>query len=195
LLAFAVLAALTVGGQTTGFNAAVENWVYAHRSSGPTLVFKGLTAVGEWYGLIPIALVVLAIKQTRRVAIPAAAALFVSAGLNLVLKAIFAVPRPDGHRLIAESGYSFPSGHAQDSAALFATLAILAWAALGVSMWRRVIAILAVLLVAGIGFSRVYLGVHSPVDVVAGFAAGLAVAAAAVVVARWWAERRTTSSQ
>lgn len=61
-------------------------------------------------------------------------------------------------------GYSFPSGHSQSSATLFSSLAI--WLK---KRWMTVIAVIVPLLVA---FSRLYLGVHFPTDVIAGLAIG-----------------------
>lgn len=62
-------------------------------------------------------------------------------------------------------GYSFPSGHSQGSSSLFVSMAI--WLK---KRWMTVIAIVIPLLVA---FSRLYLGVHFPTDVIAGLALGV----------------------
>ena len=99
--------------------------------------------------------------------------------VNQLLKAIFLVPRPwilDPEFTIVESaragatGYSFPSGHTQSAATVFGVLAL--WAR---KKWVTVCCVLAVLLV---GFSRMYLGVHTPLDVGVSFVLALALAAA-----------------
>lgn len=86
--------------------------------------------------------------------------------LNQLLKAIFLVPRPwvlDPEFTIVESaregatGYSFPSGHTQSAATCFGTLA--AWLKKG---WITALCAAAIIIVA---FSRMYLGVHTPMDV------------------------------
>ncbi|MBQ8556937.1 MAG: phosphatase PAP2 family protein [Clostridia bacterium] len=86
--------------------------------------------------------------------------------LNQLLKAIFLIPRPwvlDPAFEIVESaraaatGYSFPSGHTQTVATVFGTIAC--WTK---KRWAQVICVVIVLLV---GFSRMYLGVHTPLDV------------------------------
>ncbi|QGU01034.1 Putative undecaprenyl-diphosphatase YbjG [Corynebacterium kalinowskii] len=81
------------------------------------------------------------------------------------LKPLFAVSRPSGGA-IAESSYSFPSGHATAAAAL-AGLLILVWP----RWWAISTGVLLALLV---GWSRVHLGVHRPVDIAAGYAVGAA---------------------
>jgi undecaprenyl-diphosphatase len=88
-------------------------------------------------------------------------------------KAFFGRPRPDlvPHDVYVYSG-SFPSGHSTMSTAAFLTLAMLV-ASLEMKRRNKALAYtLAALVVAGVGFSRVYLGVHWPSDVLAGWCLG-----------------------
>ena len=71
---------------------------------------------------------------------------------------------------IQEIGYSFPSGHAMGSMAMVAALAVLAWR----TRWRWLTLILGGVFVAVIGLTRLYLGVHYPSDVLAGWGAAIA---------------------
>lgn len=86
--------------------------------------------------------------------------------LNLILKQIFATPRPDllPHLDIVHS-FSFPSGHAAGNMMMFGALALLAGRRSG--YWA------AGVMIALIGVSRVWLGVHWPSDVAAGWIEGL----------------------
>lgn len=79
------------------------------------------------------------------------------------LKLLFHVPRPEGG-LVFEPSYSFPSGHATAVAAL----ACLLWVIWPRSWW------FGILLAGVVGYSRIYLGVHRPVDIVAGYLVGAA---------------------
>jgi undecaprenyl-diphosphatase len=104
-----------------------------------------------------------------------AASLIGSSLLNVVLKAFLARPRPDiVPHLVASSGSSFPSGHAMIAAAVYLTIGIM----LAETQKRRVVrtyltAFFAIVVLL-IGVSRVYLGVHWPSDVLAGWIVGMA---------------------
>ncbi len=109
---------------------------------------------------------------------------------NQLLKAIFLIPRPwvlDPEFPIVESaraaatGYSFPSGHTQTAAGVFGTLAV--W------LRKRWIAILCAVMTLLVGFSRMYLGVHTPLDVGVSLATGLII----VVGLNWLMDRYENS--
>lgn len=104
-----------------------------------------------------------------------------AAAITSILKIIFARDRPELWQVLEyESTYSFPSGHATLSFALAACIVILCRR----TKWRWQIASAAVTYVAIIGFSRLYLGVHYPTDILAGWTvAGIWVALT------WWALR------
>ena len=91
--------------------------------------------------------------------------------LNVLAKSVFGRTRPDLWISVApEADYSFPSGHAMATMALAASLVVLAWP----TRQRFVVLGLAVVFVAAIGFSRLYLGVHYPSDILGGWCASLA---------------------
>ncbi|HEU0065628.1 MAG TPA: phosphatase PAP2 family protein [Sphingomonas sp.] len=98
-----------------------------------------------------------------------------------VLKRVFARMRPDVvDHIVQVSGNSFPSGHSADSAIVYLTLAGLATQVVRGVAVRRYIVGIAIFLVGAIGVSRVYLGVHWPSDVLAGWSFGTLWALA------WW---------
>ncbi len=117
----------------------------------------------------------------------AAAALFAFAALGMILKHAFHRPRPTIiPRLASAFTSSFPSGHALDSAVTYGTIALLAGRLASLRLRRLIwgFAALAALLAIAIGVSRVYVDVHYPSDVLAGWLAGLMWIALLVVSTR-----------
>lgn len=90
--------------------------------------------------------------------------------LNLLIKLLIGRARPDlWVSLAPEPGFSFPSGHAMGTAAVAASLAFLAWP----TRWRWPALALGALFAFSVGISRMYLGVHFPSDVLAGWSAAV----------------------
>lgn len=128
-------------------------------------------------------------------------ALFVAASItsgtlaSLALKSGYDRPRPD---LVphATEVYtrSFPSGHSAMSALVFLTLGALLARVQKDRLVKFYLATIAVLLTIGVGLSRVYLGVHWPTDVLAGWLFGVTWAAASWLAFRWVEKRRRTNA-
>jgi membrane-associated phospholipid phosphatase len=134
------------------------------------LVMKVLTLLGEPGLGIAVALFVYWTVDSRK-GFTFFFLLFFSFALNNALKALLQTPRPfvldPSVGLILETGFSTPSGHAQSSATFWT---LLAWLCL--QKHRKAGAVLAVLVPVIVSFTRLYLGVHFPTDVLLGLIAG-----------------------
>lgn len=154
---------------------------------------RDVTALGSYTVLsiiVVAAIAYLLMTQKRAAALWIGVAVGGGMLLSNVLKLGFARPRPE----IVEPAarvftYSFPSGHATLSAVTFLTLGALL-ASLHTSRRLRIFFVtLAVVLTILIGSSRVYLGVHHPTDVLAGWCVGAAWAALCFTALRWLQRR------
>jgi undecaprenyl-diphosphatase len=149
---------------------------------------RDLTALGSGTVLVLFVLAVAGALLARR-QYHALVLLLVSALggmlLNMLLKPVFGRPRPDiALRLTEVRSLSFPSGHAMGSAIIYMTLAALLSRLVQTRALKVYFLGLAVLLTFLVGASRVYLGVHYPTDVLAGWAVGLAWALLCWTIAR-----------
>lgn len=110
--------------------------------------------------------------------------------LGSLLKLAFARPRPTVVPHLAQvHSYSFPSGHSMMSAVVYLTLTALVARLVGPYRLKVYVLAVALMLTALIGASRVYLGVHYPTDVLAGWIAGLAWSSACWLAAHFLRRR------
>lgn len=134
-------------------------------------------------------------RRLRTEAACIAASVIGASLLNAVLKSLIHRARPDVVPHLTEVfNASFPSGHAMSSAAIYLTIGI---TLAGMERRRRgrlYVMAMAVALVVAIGASRVYLGVHWPSDVLAGWALGGAWALVIYGIERWVRGRAPTHS-
>lgn len=152
-----------------GFDGAIQQGVHSLSSSAVDSVLTIITQFGGVLAIIigAAALVVyLLYTHRQRMATIVLFGVGGAALINTVLKLIFERTRPDlWEHLVVEYSYSFPSGHAMASSALaFSVMAIL-WS----TKWRWYAVAFGALYIVIIGFSRIYLGVHYPSDVIAGW--------------------------
>jgi undecaprenyl-diphosphatase len=177
LLLFAWLATEVFRKSTVAFDAAVRDGVHAWASPGLTAFFRTVTMFGSHLFLVPLGAVViwrLAAAGRKRAAIVFLIAAAGGEALDSTLKVLFRRPRPEvffGYT--APSTYSFPSGHAMLSACFYGVLAAMITQRLESRGQRAATWAAAATAAVVIGVSRIYLGVHYPSDVVAGYAAAI----------------------
>lgn len=185
LMLFVMMVENLLHKELAGFDDVVSNFVHSFISPGLTKVVIWITNLGEGHfeALIWAVACIILVRVNQRIG---AITLTVSALggwlINSLLKWIFQRPRPDMLQLVGAGWYSFPSGHAMVAAAFYSVLGYLIWMQIrekGKKAWY--VPLLTVLLVLSIGLSRVYLRVHYPSDVLAGFAVGSAWGALCIV--------------
>ena len=164
----------------------VTAWVIAHRTGWLTSALSVFTWLGSTVFIIPVGLAVglyfLFRRRTWRPLALLAASVAGAIGLYRIVKPLVGRPRPPAAIWIGHyTGAAFPSGHATQSAAFYAMLAIVLGA--GLSIRRRAILwSAAALVVLIVGASRIYLAAHWLTDVLAGYALGATWVAIVVTV-------------
>lgn len=174
LAGFGALAHELREGDGFFFDVPLLEFAHGMARAGFDRFFVVAAALGYQYGVVPVDVVLVTIlgwKRRLREGLFGGLAITGSALLNLAAKPLFGRDRPSLWESIAPEGnYSFPSGHAMGSMTLACVLVLLCWRT-GLR-WPVIVAMTA--FVALVGLSHIYLGVHYPSDILAGWAAAIA---------------------
>jgi undecaprenyl-diphosphatase len=198
---FALLADEVLEGGTQTFDRKI---LLAFRQSdtleplGPPSVQEGardITALGGTTVLTLVTAIAagfLALDGKKHMALFICGSVLGGVAVGTILKDVFHRPRPDLVPIsIYVSGASFPSGHSMMSAVTYLTLGALLARSQERRRLKAYFLLVAMLLTFAVGVTRVYLGVHWPTDVLAGWTAGSVWALLCWLTARWLQLRRT----
>ena len=150
-------------------NIAYKIIVEKMRSNFLTNIMKIITNCGSAFTIITISILISIFVKNKKIGICIWINTIIITLLNVLLKNILQRPRPEGFRLIDESGYSFPSGHSMVSMAFYGLIIYFVFTNIKNKKIRNVICTILTILIILIGISRIYLGVHYASDVLAGF--------------------------
>ncbi|HKR97031.1 MAG TPA: phosphatase PAP2 family protein [Candidatus Angelobacter sp.] len=160
-------------GDTLRFDETIRNWVHQFASPGLTVLMKVFSMLGAQILAVVLvaAFVIFARLRWKRAALWLAIAMAGALVLEASLKYAYHRIRPQAYFVPEPASYSFPSGHALTSFCFYGVLAGLITDRIKSLSWRIIVWTAATLLVIAIGLSRIYLGVHYPSDVFAGYLA------------------------
>ncbi len=174
LWGFAVLVGELHEKDVFAFDSLLLNALHGFATPGRDHFFVLMSKLGYLWGVIPLDVIILlwlAATKRFRPGLFFGVAVIGSAILNIAAKTYFARVRPDLWLSIApETSYSFPSGHAMGSATLATAVILLCWR----TRARWPITIVATAFALLVSVSRIYLGVHFPSDILAGWLAAIA---------------------
>lgn len=177
ILFFFKLAGELTAGNLVGFDRVVAGWVVSLRTGWLNTAFNVVTNFGSMLVIILVVLGVVSGLLVRRRFLDAMfLGISVIGALVLTesLKVFYHRERPSQPWLSTAVGYSFPSGHALQTLVLYWNLAYL-MVRENLKVWRSKLEFWGLLILpVVVGFSRVYLGVHFPSDVLAGWSIGVA---------------------
>ncbi|GIO30112.1 MULTISPECIES: phosphatase PAP2 family protein [Paenibacillus] len=172
---FIAVTILIVTGRIAPFDDAVIAAVQGMENDRLTSVMKFFTFLGSSFMAVILSvaafLFLMIVLKHRRELLMFVVAVGGSELWNVLLKNLVQRARPNMHRLIEISGYSFPSGHSMGAFSLYGAFAFLLWRHIHAFAGKIAMIVVGVALTLMIGVSRIYLGVHYPSDVLGGYLA------------------------
>ena len=153
---FLLVLIFVVLGKTTNFDQGVYDIIISLRSSFFDIYFTGITKFGNTIMVVLVVSMFILVTRNRYV-------------LNTIVKLAVQRQRPQGLRLIAQGGYSFPSGHAMMSICVYGYLLYLAITKIKNKILKYSVSVFLFLVILSIGVSRIYVGVHFASDVLGGY--------------------------
>lgn len=174
-LVFSLLVTQLTQTRLLDLDASIMTQVYALRTPALTEAMLAVSVLGGigLITLLTLGVIAFWLANYRHLAILFVAGSLGGELLNLLLKQVIGRPRPVLSPLLDEPLASFPSGHSMDSLIVYVLLAYCVVRLTKNLVWRLLTIVIATVLVGAIGFSRIYLGVHFPSDVLGGYLAAL----------------------
>jgi len=174
---FAAISYLIITQDTLAFDTVLREYIYRIRNEGLTFFFTMVTSLGNWNTITLICCLFLLVPRVRMsFGVPLSAAAILASLIQKSLKVSFHRARPDlALHLINQGGYSFPSGHSFTVLIFYGMIIFLCRQNIKDRKAANLITFLFSCLIILIGFSRIYLGVHYPTDVLGGWSLGLCV--------------------
>lgn len=193
IIAFGVLADEVHEGDTLNVDRGILLWINARSSPLLDAFMVHITDLGSVLCISVVTVAIAAYLVSKKMYVKTfllLASIGGAAILNFTLKLFFQRARPElWERLVTESNFSFPSGHAMGSSALAFTIIALLWN----TRWRIPAIVIGALYIIVIGSSRLYLGVHYPTDVLGGWLVSFAwvLAVSLIVYTHLYKKRRS----
>jgi len=176
LLLFIFLTVLVLTKQTLYFDKTISIFVYSLRTPLLTNVMSAVSNLGDVYAGIVVSLLIilmLIIKEHKKDAVIFSLSTITVGLINYVLKLVFAIPRPNFSALTTLYDFSYPSGHAMNNTFLYGMI-VYYISRYGKNKLIKLLALAgSIVWITLMGISRIYLGVHYPTDVLAGYFLGL----------------------
>lgn len=198
LFIFGWLAEEMLEGDTQRFDSFIRAAIHQHSTPGLTRLMMGFSFIGSVATVGVLCVVILSaflyFRQVRLAALLGITMIGMAA-LDFLLKLAFHRPRPVAFFGPSPSSYSFPSGHAFGALCFYGVLAAIFAARTPGKAAKSCIWIVAAVLIAMIGLSRIYLGVHYPSDVIAGYCAGAVWVAAVAFLDRILIDRHEVETE
>ncbi|PLT34521.1 phosphatase PAP2 family protein [Bacillus sp. V5-8f] len=199
LLGFCAIALLVSRHAIVPFDESIISFIQGFESPMLTVIMNGFTFIG---GTVPIIVIFLLaslflfiVWKHRSELLLFFAVLAGSTVLFMLIKRFIQRERPDIHRLIEATGFSFPSGNATMAMALYGFLLFIFLRHISSQIGRIFVVIFCVGMILFIGISRVYMGVHYPSDILAGYLVSTFWLTACIAIYHRYQKKRSRQEQ
>lgn len=184
MVLFMIILCGVLSDSISWFDDPIREAFYDMRNDMLTPFVKAITYMGNWQSIVVICIILLLIKPLRTTyGIPVSAGAAFVTVLNKCIKNTVERPRPDDViHLVNEGGFSFSSGHSITSMFVFGMLIYLVRTNTANREAANVLTVILAVPMIFIGLSRIYLGVHYPSDVLAGWCLGIVTIAAMIMI-------------
>ncbi|WP_347552329.1 phosphatase PAP2 family protein [Pseudalkalibacillus hwajinpoensis] len=199
IMLFSELAEEILEKETLDFDQAIISGIDVVRSDWLLNLMEIITELGSVWWITVVTIATIAILWFKKKDLWSIISFVIAQGagglLTTVLKNFFERSRPTVDAAYDAVGYSFPSGHSMGSFILYGFLGYLIVRSQRGRTTKWISAVLVFLFILLIGFSRIYLGVHYPSDVLAGYSAGALWLFACIFSLEWllWIKRSSVS--
>lgn len=150
----------------------IYNLIFKWYSMPTTAIMTFISHLGSATVLILLCVVFAIVLKNKKTALLIMLNLAIVYLLNVLIKTIIARPRPEVLKLVYETSYSFPSGHAMVATGFYGFLIYITYKKVKTKNLRNFIIAFLSLLILLIGISRIYLGAHYATDIIGGFVIG-----------------------
>jgi undecaprenyl-diphosphatase len=174
LILFQFITSDVLQSETIFIDSSIANFIISYRQAWLTNVMLILSLLGNEFIIFGsfIMIIFLTLKKHHRETFIFSVLLIMGTTLTSLLKLLYKIPRPFFLALVKENSYSYPSGHALNSILFYGAISYFIYHFTKNKTISALIFTISVFLIISIGISRIYLGVHHPSDVAAGFVVG-----------------------
>ena len=174
LIIFFLMLGVVLLDKNLVIDEAIYNFIMKSRCPFLDNYFTFITKLGNRNAIAIVVIVSCLILRNRDI-IYIISSTVTSVGFNTIIKYLVKRARPSHLRLIVEKGFSFPSGHAMISICVYGVILYLIVCNIKNKYLKYTLAILLGILILSIGISRIYVGVHYPTDVLAGYSLAIVI--------------------
>lgn len=184
LLIFLFITSAVTSRQTIFVDDQITSFILMFRAVWLTKVMLAISLLGSEAIIFSSAIIVtfLTIRKHRKETFIFSLLVIMGVIATTGLKLLYKIPRPELFPLVFENSYSYPSGHALNSFLFYSTVSYFIYHFTKNRHLSLTIFFFSMLLIAVIGLSRIYLGVHHPSDVFAGYTIGFWIFATVILV-------------